>query len=140
MRSFVVTFWGSWERMFLTKVRNCNATTTGSFTMTTLSFTSSSKQEFLTANSMTIVPHPLYSLDFAPSNFFIFQNKIEAQGATFWYGSGDSNRIADDTWQRFNKKTSKEHLKHGGSDEIATSMQKETTLKRMKTRFKLCKF
>jgi len=41
-------------------------------------------QRFLTDNNMTVVPHPSYSLDLAPSDFFLFSKlKMKLKGRRF---------------------------------------------------------
>jgi hypothetical protein len=45
---------------------------TGYFTMTTPSHTSILTHQFLVKNKFAVIPHPTYSSDLAPCDFFLF--------------------------------------------------------------------
>jgi hypothetical protein len=63
------------------------------------SHTSVLTQQFLAKNKMTFLPHPPYSSDWAPCDFFLFQKmKLKLKGC--WFGTtediqAESQRVLD---------------------------------------------
>ena len=52
-------------------------------------------RRFLTDNNRTVVPHPPYSLDLAPCDFFLFPKlKMKLKGGKISDGGGNSSRVA----------------------------------------------
>ena len=77
---------------------------------------------------MTVVPHPPYSPDLAPSDFFLFSKlKIKIKGRRFQTEEIQAESQA--VLNTLNKRTSKNASKTGSAAEIVVKPQKGTTLK-----------
>jgi hypothetical protein len=117
------------ERKCVTKKkdRHFGTSTTGSFIMTTRPW----KPQFVTNNNMVIIPHPPYSLDFAPCDFALFPKlKMKLKGWCFETVSeiqGNHKRYSTALRQI----TSTVLLKRGKNDGIAIYIPKEPILKEM---------
>ena len=73
MGSFTARFWDNWGKMWGTNCLKCGRMETGCCTMTMCLHTphllwGNSWQK----NNMTTVPHPVYSPDLAPCDFYVF--------------------------------------------------------------------
>jgi len=89
-------------------------------------------RRFLTDNIMTVVPHPPYSPDLAPSDFFLFPKlKMKLRGEDFRRRKFKQSRRP--SWTRYEKITSKNASKTGSAAGIVVKPQKGTTLKVMPT-------
>ena len=88
-------------------------------------------QRFVTDNNMTVVPHPRYSPDLAPSYFFLFPKlkmKLKGRRVQQWRKFKQSRRPS---WIRYEKMTSKNASKTCSTAGIVVKPQKGTTLKVM---------
>ena len=87
--------------------------------------------QFLAKNSMTVVPHPPYSPDLAPCDFFLFPKlKLRMKGRRFdtiEEIQEESQRVLD----TIQKGTSRDASKHGRKVGTAVFVQKGSTLKVM---------
>jgi len=96
---------------------------------------------FLTSNNMTVMPHPPYSPDLAPSDFFLFPNLHPATFSYFqnwkWHLRGEDFRrrkfkqSCRPSWTSYEKMTFKNTSKTGSATGIVVKPQKGTTLKVM---------
>ena len=85
-------------------------------------------RRFLTDNNMTVVPHPPYSPDLPPSDFFLFPKlKMKLKGRRFQTLEEIQSRRP--SWTRYEKMTSKNASKIGSATGIVVKPQKGTTLK-----------
>ena len=87
--------------------------------------------QFLAKNNMTVIPHPPYSPDLAPCDFFFFPKlMLRMKGRTF-----DTIEEIHEESQRyltqFQKGTSRDASKHGRNAGTAVFVQKGSTLKVM---------
>ena len=87
--------------------------------------------QFFAKNNMTVIPHPPYSPDLAPCDFFLFPKlKLRMEGR-------DSTplkrfkRNRSGYLTQFQKGTSRDASKHGRNAETAVFVQKRSTLKVM---------
>ena len=89
--------------------------------------------QFLAKNNMTVIPHPPYSPDLAPCDFFLFPKlKLRMKGRRFntiEEIQEESQRVSNST--QFQKGTSRDASKHGRNAGTAVFMQKGSTLKVM---------
>jgi len=72
IRNFTLRFWGEWERICEENAQNCGDRVTGFSIMTAPAHTALSVTRYLASLGWTVVPHPPYSPDLAPCNFFLF--------------------------------------------------------------------
>jgi hypothetical protein len=80
---------------------------------------------------MVIIPHPLYSLDSAPSDFALFQKlKMKLKGRRFERVS-DIQRESQAVLNSIKEKDCHGVSKRGKNDGIAVYVHKETILKKM---------
>jgi len=78
-------------------------------------------------DKMAVIPHPPYSPDLAPCDFFLFpKNEIEAVWTPVWYHWGDTGQIAEclTLWY---KRTSRKRSKNVGDGGTGVCMREETT-------------
>jgi len=88
--------------------------------------------QFLAKNNMTVIPHPPYSPDLAPCDFFLFPKlKLRTKGRRF----DTTEEIQEESQQvlvtQFQKGTSRDASKHGRNAGTTVFMQKGSTLKVM---------
>ena len=85
--------------------------------------------QFLAKNNMTVIPHPSYSTDLAPSDFFLFPKlKLRMKGRRF----DTIEEIQEESHlTQFQKGTSRDASKHGRNAGTPVFVQKGSTLKVM---------
>jgi len=87
--------------------------------------------QFLAKNNMTLIPHPPYSPDLVPSDFFLFPKlKLQMKGRRFdtiEEIQEESQRVLDTV----PKGTPRDASKHGRNAGTAAFVQKGSTLKLM---------
>ena len=72
IRNFTWRFWGNWERMWEENAWNCGDRVIGVHHDNTAAHTALSVTRYLASLGWTIIPHPPYSSDLAPCDFFLF--------------------------------------------------------------------
>ena len=87
--------------------------------------------QFLAKNNMTVVPHPPYSPNLVPCDFFLFPKlKLQMKGRRF----DNIEEIKEESQrvlEQFQKGTSRDASKHGRNAGTAVFVQKGSTLKAM---------
>jgi len=90
--------------------------------------TALSVQQFLAINNMMVIPHPPYSPDLAPCDFFLFPRmKRQMKGKHF----ADVSGVKRNRWRSGTSalKSSRNVFSNGKNVGISVSSQEESTLK-----------
>jgi hypothetical protein len=92
------------------------------------SHTSIAVKEFLAQNNITMLPHPPYSPDLAPWDFFLFP-KLKTHLKGHHFGLKTSRQLRRGLWTTSQVKTSSTAMKTGSNAGIAVFDHKEPSLK-----------
>ena len=84
MENSIATFWGDWGKTSGANVQTSGATTPGPCIMTTLRLTRRLLCSSFRTSMTTVIPHPPYSPDLAPCDYFLFlKMKLKLKGWHF---------------------------------------------------------
>ena len=131
MENSFMTFWGDWGKTFSTNVQTTGATTPGSCIVTVLWLMHHSCSSFWLPQRWQSSPHPSYSPDLTPYDFFLLTKmklKFKEQLLTALKRSRTNHGM---WWRCWCEMTSSSASDHGNPTGIAVSKQKGTTLKRV---------